>query len=102
SYTQQTIDNFHTLRKPNNYNTVRAAARDIVFSCRYNNPHLNPTKVIAALLRGYTRFTLRFTLPLNFQENAFDLYIESTILATPIQPAQITDTFNDLSPILRP
>jgi len=50
SYTQQTIANFHTLREPNTYNTVRAAARDIVFSCRYNNPHLNPIEVIAALL----------------------------------------------------
>src|SRR5260364_315161 len=67
-YTQQTIVAYFELRQLRiDYNTARAAARDIVFSCRYSNPNLNPREVISALLCRYTRFTLLPTLPQIFE-----------------------------------
>ena len=97
-YTQRTVDAHFILTLPRDYNTLRAAARDIVFSCRYNNPHLDPLAVIAALLRANTRFTLAPTLPSDFEGNIFDVHLETPAIATPI-PGQVIDNLDHLSPI---
>src|SRR5260363_430741 len=97
-YTQQTVDAHFILTLPRDYNTLRAAARDIVFSCRYNNPHLDPLAVIAALLRANTRFILAPTLPADFEGNIFDPHLEPPAISTPIL-ARVINNLDHLSPI---
>ena len=76
SYSQQTISAHLELTHSSSYNKARAAAHDIVFSCRYNTPLDNPKNIIQTLLNKYTRYTLLPHLPLDFEVTFFDTYIE--------------------------
>ena len=82
-YSQKTNDSYCILVAATDYNTARAAARDIVFSCRYNNDLLDPKEVIAGLLLAHTPYTLAPTLPLNFEATLLDLHIEDLLPSTP-------------------
>jgi hypothetical protein len=57
-YSQKTSDSYHILVTATDYNTARATARDIVFSCRYNNDLLDPKEIIAGLLLEHTPILL--------------------------------------------
>ncbi|CAG8845690.1 19023_t:CDS:2, partial [Gigaspora margarita] len=67
-------------------------ARNIVFSCQYHNPHLEPLEIICELLLEFTQFTLAPTLPADFPGNLFDYYLENA-------PPAFEDP--DISPIPR-
>jgi len=85
TYSQKTNDAYQVLVTATDYNTVRAAARDIVFSCRYNNDLLDPKEIIAGLLLEHTSYTLAPTLPLDFEATLLDLHIEDLLPSTPFQ-----------------
>jgi hypothetical protein len=85
TYSQKTNDAYQVLVTATDYNTVRAAARDIVFSCRYNNDLLDPKEIIAGLLLEHTPYTLAPTLPLDFEATLLDLHIEDLLPSTPLQ-----------------
>ena len=86
SYSQQTISAHLELTHSSSYNKARAAARDIVFSCRYNTPLDNPKNIIQTLLNKYTRYTLLPHLPLDFEVTSFDTYIEFQTNSTTNNP----------------
>ena len=88
-YTQKTNDAYRTLVTAQDYNSVRAAARDIVFSCRYNNDLLDPKEVIAGLLLEYTQYTLASTLPRDFDSTLLDLYIEDLLPSFALSPTRL-------------
>jgi hypothetical protein len=77
SYTQRTVDAYLQLTTGQNYNIVRAAARDLLFSCRYSRI-LDPSSIIATLLSNHTSYILSSQLPLDFETTTFDLYIETS------------------------
>ena len=82
TYSQKTTDAYQILVTATDYNTVRAAARDIVFSCRYSNDLLDPKEIIAGLLLEHTPYTLASTLPLDFEATLLDLHIEDLLPST--------------------
>ncbi|CAG8816955.1 824_t:CDS:2, partial [Racocetra persica] len=47
TYSQKTNDTYRVLVTATDYNTARAAAKDIVFSCCHNNDLLDPKEIIA-------------------------------------------------------
>src|SRR6185437_6786511 len=67
TYSQKKNNAYRVLVTATNYNTARAATRDIVFSYYYNNDLLDPKEVIASLLLEHTSYTLAPTLPSNFE-----------------------------------
>ena len=76
SYSQQTISAYLELTHSSSYNKARAAAHNIIFSCRYNTPLNNSKNIIQILLNKYIRYTLLLHLPFNFEVTSFDTYIE--------------------------
>src|SRR6185437_1248584 len=46
TYSQKTNDTYQVLVTATDYNTVRATAREIVFSCHYNNDLLTQKKLL--------------------------------------------------------
>src|SRR5437868_4667043 len=85
-YSQQTISAHFELIHNSSYNKARAAARDIVFSYRYNTPLDNPKNIIQTLLNKYTRYTLLPHLLLDFEVTSFDTYIEFQTNSTTNNP----------------
>ncbi|CAG8611945.1 5653_t:CDS:1, partial [Paraglomus occultum] len=86
SYSQQTATAHLELINSSTYSRARAAARDIIFSCRYNIPIENPKNIVETLLVKYTRYTLQSHLPLGFEATAFDIYIEFPASAPTLNP----------------
>jgi hypothetical protein len=99
-YTQKIVNAHFDLSVARSYNTARAASRDIVFSCRYANPYLDPADIIAALLQQYTQYTLAPNLPLDFEGNIFDHYIENPNTTTPSSYNRIVSTLDTYSTVV--
>src|SRR5207253_7434440 len=72
SYTQQTITAHFELTTSPTYNRARAAAHDIIFSCRYSTPLENSKNIVQTLLYNYTRYILQPHLPLDFEVTLLD------------------------------
>ncbi|KAF0538747.1 hypothetical protein F8M41_007515 [Gigaspora margarita] len=91
SYPSPLVTNnaYRALVTAQNYNSARAAARDIVFSCRYNNDILDPKEVIAGLLLEYTLYTLASILSCDFDSNLLDLYIEDLLSSFVLSPTRL-------------